>query len=1061
MTVKELLYRIGEPSNSLLDLYEDIQIEKFIGIYDMLDKKHQEELEKFVRYCRAFCVGEGEKHQPDKCSKEDNPTHISRHKGRVPMPKVVNEKNWLEGLSPEASLFVKSTSINTARDRGVKLENVKLLAYFHDGNDSLEKVLKTPESLILNLPKFGKKTADALFDWKTIITNISASDELELFQNPFSILEGRPCADMLILDFVEMAQNYSWLNLDKEEMNYLKKIAKEYPSISGWYSIEERNLKRIYTTPKKIESAKELVFKLQETIKEHLDECDAQMNSFEMIELPTDMAENTSIYECLETAIRQASEYFPDKKDVIQKYFLEDKSFNEIEKDYYKQKGFNRESIRLFITFFRDHFLGGAYDPIAPNAYISQELVDNIENISNDYVYCPVNDFYDALRVPQKKRTRYANNIIQTFFEFDYATPTDKKTLDFWDKDTNFCIRKGQKDRVTKGVLQNIYKYLKQQIYPKSIEEIQSYLKESGIHHETVESIEFLERVLSAYSKVSYNATDETYLLHIEELNTVPRCARYVYEHRDKGSITQLEINNALNLPEYTKIVPKKLMTDLELASDFLLKEGRWTYLGPNENRIVNLPYIPLRTLVRQFAEEKIIFTNEELNLYIKGHYLQPYSATSLFAYVTRNCAVAANDENLFCLRSALNNHPEFPQRKRMEHSAVNNSILNEVRRLLIQAAENNNSALSIDDIYVQISIPQEADATYYKRRIEPVLRKFTCEDGAISPDKPFVYVRKGAEVKYRLNEGHEKLNWEAIGYGSNKYYASSVIDCAVQLLKGRPDFTCTRKELCKEWLASVAEDNVNRNTQLTAFYDIINHYWDATLISSGEKDGDYLFWLTPDQQERLKSDLVQTQSEDGEIDQESITLSFHKKADYPFGERPTPNKDIFLQALREMINEMQNQRMIALQPRAVENATEAITELLFSNNAFRYEHLRQHWYEYLLYKIDKHSANSIYQDTANVYERFLRDIYPMDNYYISKDSGIWKTVANIPVLSEFFGSKDYDANIQFRKFYYRLLNERNTEDHGEDLLRPEYIYTNIRNTIALYVFSYIKIKHS
>ena len=77
MTVKELLQRIDEPSNSLLNLYEDIQIEKFIGIYEMLDKRHQAELAPFVKFCRAYCVGEGEKHQTDRKSTRLNSSHTS------------------------------------------------------------------------------------------------------------------------------------------------------------------------------------------------------------------------------------------------------------------------------------------------------------------------------------------------------------------------------------------------------------------------------------------------------------------------------------------------------------------------------------------------------------------------------------------------------------------------------------------------------------------------------------------------------------------------------------------------------------------------------------------------------------------------------------------------------------------------------------------------------------------------------------------------------------------------------------------------------------------------
>ena len=90
-----------------------------------------------------------------------------------------------------------------------------------------------------------------------------------------------------------------------------------------------------------------------------------------------------------------------------------------------------------------------------------------------------------------------------------------------------------------------------------------------------------------------------------------------------------------------------------------------------------------------------------------------------------------------------------------------------------------------------------------------------------------------------------------------------------------------------------------------------------------------------------------------------------------------------------------------------------------------------------------------------------MRELYGIEPSYYNRIAGLADTVANIPDLCDEFGYDQIKRNYNktpIQKIYNSFWLDRNNLDHGENLHYDErFIYTNIRQAIALYVYAYLR----
>ena len=1081
MTVKELLQRIGEPSNSILDLYQKLEIQDFLEIYEKLKSEEQTSIEKFVRYCRAFCVGEGENKTAD--DGKINRNERAKRGGKPKSP-VVPDEELIRKHSKQMSQRVKDWKhpiLNWSLCQRYKGEEIiprtrtagkndswtsnvyKKLSeqLFQDGSSTLREILKTVPEIIermdnLNLDKKSKK---ALSVWQDVIIDfmnkhsaeevqeqIDAEKTQQKIQREFDIRE-HACETLSLVEYVDM----HLYNFDLTSPTDSRLLG--CSTLGQVFDLTDSIIERKLAQPKRREDYKQLRDDIRKDVVNH---CAQYDKISESIELPSNLPQEASLYEQIRTAIAQQCSYWKEKgedrdAEIIEQYFLENLSANEIIEKQKKQKYSKKHhltsdtQINNIVSAYLRNFKGGPEKPLG-QTFIAQSIVEQIDVISQKCLYQSSKEFWKMV-APEKGEERLADNIIKMFFKIDFATPSQQDDAQFWDANTCICIREGEKNALIDNVLKPIYQFLQTRIEPVDIEVLQRII--CNTEHEVALDTEYLKSVLNNYSKV-IATTEDSFQLKIEAYTKAAyKCARYVYDHREENrEFPQAELEELLHIGK-TKIVPSKL--DETLRQIVTIQEGRWKYGSYN----AAVPKVPIRTLVAEYAKEKGIFLLEDLctHLYKEKQYKREHlSLNTIYGYATRYCYASENDQE-FCYKPVIHEYPSFKHKERKEKGVIINNVLNQIHDLLIEHKD----GLKINEIRKKITVEKGENKSYYVSLVDDLVNKWSSEETSPANTTPFLYRIKGNDALVILNKNHEDFDWGEIGKAQTVRYKDALIDCTIQFLLEQENYKCTRQELYRQCIPLF--EGVNTHTAASVFYSIIYHRL-GDAISSGMEDGDFYLWLSPEQRAQITSEIVI----DEENREDNYTLP--ERIPYPYGTRPTPKQNDFQERLTQHIRYINIKSDLRLEDRAISKASQYITEMLFENENIQvFNDLLYGWNEYFNYQIDLHSARSIYTSSLNAYEKYLRELYGIEPSYYNRIAGLADTVANIPDLCEEFGYEQIKRNYNktpIQKIYNSFWLDRNNLDHGENLRYDErFVYTNIRQAIALYVYAYLRHEQS
>ena len=590
MTVKELLLRIGEPSNSTLDLYEDMQIEKFLKIYDKLNDKEQASIEKFVLCCRAFSVGESEskivgkgetirnwraengakRKLPVVTDEELTQKHIEQMRQRV---KDWNHPalSWTLGAHPEV--------IPESQDGYWKSNSYTRLSkqLFHGGNSTWREILETVPELVTQQEGLGLNSTSikVLASWQDIIVDyIEKHPRMnDAISGGYTDVHEHVCAHTPVEVLLENHPELNPQNIAPRLLNILE--GKRMYTINDLFSINVNDISAKKT--------KDFLLDIKQYIIEHLDDLDVAYHTYAYDATPhilpdLKIGKEYELYEKIQHAVQQlctswlAKSSSPKERrniDIIEYYFVDNISVDQLASTC----DMTQQSIRNIVNQFVVQFMDGVNSTLVKNYYVDPKLIDEIHTIAHDCLYRSSVDFWNCV-APSKSGEREVDNLVKSFFHIDFATPAQQDDAQFWDSRTCICIRDADKGKLVKQVLMPIYKFLQTKIKPVDVGAIQDVIRNSG--HEVAMNTEYLRYVLENYSKVT-TTTEGTYQLAIDAYTKAEyKCARYVYDHRDENrEFLHTELENMLHIGK-TQIVPSRL--DDTLKEIVTLKEGKWKY---------------------------------------------------------------------------------------------------------------------------------------------------------------------------------------------------------------------------------------------------------------------------------------------------------------------------------------------------------------------------------------------------------------------------------------------------------------------------------------------------
>ena len=168
MTVQELLNSIGETHNVLPESLKSLSIDQLIDMWDFFDETFKSEYRTIYLVCRSAKLSTIQTNSQSQIL--SNPTTEERinieqvptrpvAKRRV-TPRKTDRDPFI--LSDAAWALARNTTINQVRENGLKLDDPKVLAYFQNGEDTLESVLKANIREFKSQDSIGQKCVKVL-----------------------------------------------------------------------------------------------------------------------------------------------------------------------------------------------------------------------------------------------------------------------------------------------------------------------------------------------------------------------------------------------------------------------------------------------------------------------------------------------------------------------------------------------------------------------------------------------------------------------------------------------------------------------------------------------------------------------------------------------------------------------------------------------------------------------------------------------------------------------------------------------------------------------------------
>ena len=944
---------------------------------------------------------------------------------------IINDSVKHQSSKSNEMMDVMSLTISQFQEEIHPLEpaNRALMKYFDNGYSLISYVLYT------NVQDFGTKTMNVLKKWREQIKRETSVETVENYE--IKELKPHQCVNMPIQLLLEAVYKK---NVTPKLLKALEKSGCK--TILDLFRFEDPLPK---ATQQFLEEVKEYVLS-------HLDDLDRDYCLFlydsqqhelpdlnKLIQHPLIVKVQEAIKQlCVQWRVKNAAPREIRKINIVESSLLENSSCKQIACEL----TITDTRVDQIIAEFAQEFMMGSKSSLVQNYYVCQDLIDEITQCSEECTYSNAQTVCEKLGVRSVDELSSYDQILRYIFNLKLASRgADSKC---WDDGTSFYIPDYEKkSSIKENVIQPVFDYLKDQYRPLSASDIWQHLAEDEtLEHKCLDEIEIFETTLQNYNKVE--KIDDGYQLILSDVSDEYKYARIAYEElngKKRDAVTTQEIETimiarGISLP----CAPKN-------PASGVIKQWNnvWTLCPVESNQTARLS---LYMFIYEYAK-----TNEvvDISKLLDAIHQNGYAPTrqTVSSLVRRFCIGAEGNSNIYCFETAIANHPEHNWRTQRDGSA-RNQVLQKVYEFVNQRGTIKASALK-DEINKYMDDWGFGMALYdkvlqvYSIHINAKNQQFSNEDD-YAFDKPLrleqIHVgrkgRGGSEFDYlvSINPSFNKDDLEFIGYRSDKQFQTTIIARIIEVLRSAPNQTCDRTELTQACKSLFEDDKKAFNV----VHNILYHHLPADKIK-WYVDGRKAFYQ-----------LISTEEETHEAPVETIAEAapqIETKQVLPIGVRPEPDKDVFKRELARILQSYRGE-WVGNFDRSIEKFVDFMWEAPAKRLGDR---LRQYWYEYLSYRVDKYFIYSAYSESLMCYEKYLRVLYErFTGEELSFTNGLVDTMNQIDCMVNWYNLKRDRMRV---RIYDSVYKNRNRISHGEDLPQDLNLYVAARDALALYVYTY------
>ena len=1050
MTVQELLNSIGETHNGLPEILKSLSIDQLVDIWEFFDDRFKNEYKTIYMVCRAAKIST----IPTDSKSQDLPIQTKKSKSKhqnsskrtiarrreTPCKIDINQFN----LSDAAWSLARNTTINQVRENGLKLDDTKVLTYFQNGEATLESVLTSKKEFSLQ-EHIGKTSIKTLLDWQTMIVSVIDENSIDYNPNiaaaPTNFLIGHECCTLELNKIIgDNAPYQQWDNTNRL-LNALGKIG--CVTIFDLFKSPLNIQKCLGAKNQTYASCQKLMDDIRTNIVKYDNFTKELLKTNEIVvhpELTDESIYSLPLLDAIKTTVDQLCNLIADKNEqtayVVRKLLLENKSQKEVSDSLTpKENGtsIGPESCRLITQKFVDQMMMGNTNPILRNHYVSEELINRIEEIADNSFYLPLSEFAKRLGVDDNQQLYEYTRILHYFFGIDIldCKENELKSYPYLYQGIDLTIPIDNKGDMRKDI-DIIYKIMKNQIIPITVDNI--YKQAIELHPASLffGNKEAFYRFIDSYKLLDHfdsESNPTTYRLKLKRLNWPERIASIIYDNQAKQPLSsdlikELYSNATGEEFNYRGQLSNQIFSKHEHLAGKIIKDNNlWRY----EEHSRPIP-ASLYSVIQKYILEKEIFTIDELKEYLNANYTKIYSDETFRIYIYR-CSVQAIDEpGVFCSDEAIERHPEHQWRNRFNSQIVNYSI-NIIHEQIKSAG-----SIPVDVKTLERSlIEAQSREGYPNYSIEHIIRRYTTED-TNDCTMPFVLQHSNKKRELRINANAE-INWNEIGLRQRVPFLQVLRAHIVQTLRFATNQELERGSLYKECKHLLDDYDIK---DVSIIYEILYHH--VSDIVERRDDGKKMFFKLL----KIEEETQEIPIENRETDRAKGVLSYM---------HPEPRKDEFTAELKLVMQSYSTDWKWG----DVDKYIGRFVDFLWESDNDRLDELKQYWYEFLLYKVDKYFITNLYRNSSIVYEKYLKLLYyKFTNEEISNIGddpiyGLGGVVKAIPCMNEF--NKSRGTNI--RKIYESLYKSRNNNSHGEDIPKDIDLYMGNRDFLALYVYTY------
>lgn len=762
-------------------------------------------------------------------------------------------------------------------------------------------------------------------------------------------------------------------------------------------------------------------------------------------ELP-ETTEDLPLYKKVNLALMQLAEILETrgikrKSYIINEYFIKGASVEDIKKNLDKMgDSLEKERVRQITVEIQEKLMSGSDNPLIDNAYFNDELVNELNALSQEILYCPVSYVKQMLQAPDN----YDETPILRLLGLQLLEIT-KYRQPYMEEPRVISSEDFREDIA--NLIKAVHEVMNVSAMPITKDEIISQVMSSKTAPEKID-ISMIEKIINHHLWIDVQNGQYTYRYDKLKTNIV-QGARIVYE---KKRLTTSEIK-AIDA-ERRHVKPEE---GIKVTAAWIMEKYPWVAKGAKYNELVYRPVLmstipSLREATENYAKQHVMFNFSDMVAYLRARGYDQYAEGSFRVYVLKYCVPSNTDKNLLCLESEIQHHNPGTWRNRTVQGTTN-WVINSCVKILgdkkLKKAELNKRVIS-----------QPEAESYNIRNIYAInLYNYICSYDDVKPNKLFVTQGDYIWVNQQcLNEG--LVDMETVGSGGRTPdYYMDVMTEIVNQLKQASDHRMKLvhlKQICYSLITHPSKDAV--------FYKITGKLPEE--VEKIEIDGTVYLQLKTDKlaYEKTyslpeKAQEVTTDTAAEEYEPEVVETTKPEK-EYIRGKIDWEDMATELKCELDSYKYLWDVKGISLE----EGVDKFVDLLENSSDDVLHGDVSRHIYEFLTQKLDRYDLHDHMRTIVLGAEPIIRGIYMLNNSQKScpMTRGLSECIALVPRLqywvNDIFAYKDMQRYRDFRKTYLDFYKVRNKFAHGVSIdMNSGRKYQAIYGYLALYIYIYCR----